>query len=138
MTTFTIPGNPIPQKQTRFANGHAYDPSKKDKERIQNIAKQFFEKPTQEAIILQMTFCLPIPKSTSKKRMLEMIGTAHIKKPDIDNLAYLVTNALKAIAYKDDSQVFAIKIFKSYSLNPQTEVMVTTITQARKHTDATD
>lgn len=46
------------------------------------------------------------------------------KRPDFDNLAYLVTNALKGIVYVDDSQVVDCHIRKRYSQNPRTLIYV--------------
>jgi len=38
----------------------------------------------------------------------------HTKKPDIDNLAKAVKDALKGIIYKDDSQIVEAHLFKQY------------------------
>ena len=47
----------------------------------------------------KMTFVLPMPKSWSKKRRLEMFGEPHRQKPDIDNLAKAILDSV----YDDDS-----------------------------------
>lgn len=43
----------------------------------------------------------------------------HISKPDLDNLAYLVTNAMKGIIYQDDSQIVEKYERKQYGLDPR-------------------
>jgi Holliday junction resolvase RusA-like endonuclease len=127
MFIFEIHGNPIPQQQTRFANGHSYDPSKKDKEQIQWQIRHYAPKePLQCPIQIDMTFYVPIPQSTSgiKKRQMNNQVILPIKKPDIDNLAYLITNAMKAIFYKDDAQVIDMYLHKRYGNEPRTVVKV--------------
>jgi Holliday junction resolvase RusA-like endonuclease len=60
--------------------------------------------------ILFVKFVLPLPKRTSKKKKLEMIGTPHLKRPDTDNLIKAFQDAL----LKEDSMVwcvFAIKVW---------------------------
>lgn len=56
-----------------------------------------------------------------------------VVKPDIDNLAYLVTNALKGIVYKDDNQVCEQHCYKVYDDMPRTEIIVKTIQTAEKY-----
>lgn len=140
MYRFTLSGAPIPQKQTRFscAQGrpHAYDPSKKDLEMIRWQVRPFApETPLEGPIDLRIMFFLPIPKSTSKARADQMQRRIilPVHKPDVDNLAYLVTNALKTIVYADDSQICEQHIYKVYDSNPRTEIIVKCIQTAEKY-----
>ena len=64
-------------------------------------------------ISLNLKFCLPIPKSTSKKRRLTL--NWQIKKPDIDKLARAVLDSLTGVIYKDDSQVAKLTAEKVYA-----------------------
>lgn len=139
MYIFEIHGAPIPQKQTRFtcAGGYprAYDPSSKDKERIQWQIRPFAPpEPLKGPIELSLTFFLPIPKSTSSKKRLAMINRVILPcvKPDEDNLAYIVTNALKKIVYDDDNQVCAKHVYKFYGVDPKTVIRVRPILQAQQ------
>ena len=129
MLTFEIIGNPVPQKQTKFirSTGRAYNPSKKDLEAIQRKVRPFAPKdPLTCALSMQIYFYLPIPASTSKKKRELMLRgrVRHIKKPDADNLAYLVTNALKNIVYHDDSQIDWFSVQKFYSDQPRTIINI--------------
>lgn len=54
------------------------------------------------------------PKSYSKKKKLELLETPHLKKPDSDNIAKSILDALNGIAWKDDSQISDIDIHKYY------------------------
>ncbi len=127
MYIFEITGIPVPQKQTRFARGFAYDPSKKDKLHIQWQIRPYAPlEPLQGAVEMHLHFYMPIPKSTSgvkKKQMLNGVILPKVK-PDFDNLAYLVTNALKGIVYRDDALVTDCIIRKRYSDRPRTVIKI--------------
>lgn len=130
---FTIHTPPVPQKQTQFVCNRggrkkmAYDPSKQAKEAIRwqimpYAPKELITGP----VSLYLTFMLPIPKSVSKimrRQMIEGI-ILPITRPDFDNLAYIVTNAMSDIIYKDDSQVVDAQIKKRYGEEPQTIVKI--------------
>ena len=58
-----------------------------------------------------------VPKSTSKKNSEKMLNKqiSPTKKPDIDNIAKIVLDALNKLAYKDDTQVVDLNIAKAYA-----------------------
>lgn len=57
------------------------------------------------------------PKSTSKKRKLEMLEGKELplKKPDMDNIVKVVADALNGVAYHDDTQIVYVAAKKCYS-----------------------
>lgn len=57
------------------------------------------------------------PKSVSKKKRAEMLEHKvwPAKKPDGDNIAKVVLDALNGIAYHDDTQVISLTVAKVYS-----------------------
>lgn len=59
-----------------------------------------------------------IPKSSSKKRQIEMISSKVLptKRPDTDNIAKIVLDALNGLAYPDDKQVVELHVIKEYDL----------------------
>lgn len=131
MLIFEILLPPVPQKQTRFIarKGHftGIDPSKIDKEKIiwqikPYIPKELYQGPVQ----LDLTFYMPIPKGTPKMKTKQMINQLiyPIKRPDIDNLSYIVVNAMKGIIYEDDSQIVDLNLHKRYGETPKTVVKV--------------
>jgi len=67
-----------------------------------------------------------IPASTSQKKRREMESglLRPIKKPDVDNLAKVVCDALNKIAYRDDAQVVDAQVSKYYSDQPRIEVIM--------------
>lgn len=124
---FEIHGDPIPQKQTLFGQGRAYDPSKKHREGIQWQVRSYAPAfPLKCAVQVDITFYFSVPKSTSGIRRRQMLNGIihHIKKPDADNCAYLITNALKKIFYEDDSQIIDQSIHKRYGEIPKTVVKI--------------
>ena len=134
MFIYELTGKPVPQKQTRFVcacrKGHAYDPSRKDLEQMQWQMRPFApETPLQGPVELTMIFFFPIPKATSAIRRRQMINRVilPIVRPDEDNLAYIVTNAMKKIFYEDDSQICAKHVYKFYGAQPKTVVRVVPI-----------
>lgn len=58
-------------------------------------------------------FHMPMPKSWSKKKRIEMLGQPHQQKPDIDNLEKALLDAV----LKDDSGVWDIRTTKYWSEN---------------------
>lgn len=60
---------------------------------------------------LYIQFNIPMPKSWSKKKRLNMDGKPHQQRPDIDNLVKAFLDAL----CEDDSYVFFINASKYWS-----------------------
>ena len=131
MLLFTIHLNPEPQKQTAFRRHKGrvwtYNPSQPYINKIQWQIKAYApEEPISGAIELNLFFFLPIPKATTIPKKKQTINgkIMHIKRPDVDNLAYAVTNAAKKILYHDDSQIVRLIAQKMYSHEPRIVVKV--------------
>ena len=142
MLQFEVIGIPSAQKQTQFCcscppktkcKKWGYDPSQKQKQIIQWQIKPFAPTtPLSSALEMTIVFFLPIPKSASKAVRTQMINRVILpdKKPDDDNLSYLVTNALKGIIYDDDKRICARHIYKFYGTDPKTVIRIRPILQA--------
>lgn len=67
-----------------------------------------------------------IPKSASKKKRAQMLDgeIRPTKKPDADNIAKIICDALNGIAYRDDAQVVTCIINKRYSEEPSVSVEI--------------
>lgn len=127
MILFEIHTVPKPQKQTLYGNNCFYDPSKDHKKALQWQMRHYAPKePLQGPVQVHLFFGLPIPKSATKPRRRQMINGVIVpcKRPDIDNLAYLVTNAMNEIIYQDDSQIIDLTLSKRYSEVPKIVVKV--------------
>ena len=78
------------------------------------------------ALSVRIEAGMPVPASWSqKKRQAALSGDlSHIGKPDFDNIAKCVGDALNKIVWKDDSQIIVCAFRKFYSANPGLTVMV--------------
>lgn len=79
-----------------------------------------------KCITLNIVAVYPIPKSFSKSKRQEAIeGRIFPKvKPDLDNMAKAVLDALNGVCYADDKQVIAFSLCKKYGTEPRLEVEV--------------
>ncbi len=129
-----IPGVPVGKGRPKFStfNGHAvaYTPEKTVnyetlvKLAFQQSGEAAFDKETQLRAEINAYF--PIPKSTSKKKREQMERGLILptKKPDTDNIAKAILDALNGIAYYDDAQICELHVYKFYSSNPRAEVFL--------------
>lgn len=126
--TFVIPGEPVAKGRPRMTRtGHAYTPSKTRlyEEHIRDLWKKktVAEPPTGLPLRVCVDAFFPIPKSMSKKNRKALDGAPHTKKPDADNVAKAVLDALNGLAFDDDSRICDLTITKRYALdNPRVEV----------------
>ena len=128
----TIPIKPVTKARPRvLRKGWAYTP-KKTLDYEKAIAEYWrqathdFQYSREQAIVVNLSFGLPIPKNTSKKKtaLMDAGNIPHIKKPDADNLAKAVMDALNKVAWVDDSQVIKVSIHKKYSKEPYVYIYI--------------
>lgn len=135
--SFFIYTEPTAKARPRFTRyGRAYTP-KKTADYEKQIAEyyktmpksQYFDQGT--ALKVSIGFCMPIPKSYSKtKRKAILEGKEHhLKKPDLDNMAKAVLDALNTVAWADDSQIVSLNLRKSYGENPHIWVSITAVNE---------
>ncbi len=81
--------------------------------------------PLEGPIALTVTAFMPVPKSWSqKKRDAALAGTIRpVVKPDWDNLGKC-TDALKGIAWTDDTQVVDGRVVKFYDERPRLRIEI--------------
>lgn len=125
-----ISGIPDGKGRPRFTRrGHAYTPEK-TREYEGRVAAAFYnsrEKAFQKGtpIVVDVIAKMPIPKSTSKKKRLEMLAREKmLKKPYIDNIVKAVLDGLSGLAFPDDNQVWKIYAYKIYAEEPSTTVLI--------------
>lgn len=134
----TIPGEPCAQGRPRFSTAggfpKAYDPEKSRnykafvklmaQEAMKNHSWEYTEKPLSIVIVAYMG----IPSSKPKKfqQAAECGAERPTKKPDIDNVFKILTDALSGITYKDDKQIVTASLSKWYSANPRVEILIST------------
>ena len=126
MIKFEILGQPIAKQRPRVTRaGIAYTP--KATVNYETLVKYTYQSlyPQKELISgnieATITAVFPVPKSYSKKKTEELLNghNNYDKKPDCDNLAKIILDSLNGVAYKDDSQVTALHIYKEYGTQPK-------------------
>jgi len=130
----TIEGPPEGKGRPRFRRVknfvQTYTPAKTKtyEGKIKEVAKQAMgdSEPLETPVGIQMSIKLPVPKSYSKKRASDCLNKFEMptKKPDWDNVAKAVTDALNGIVYVDDCQIVSASVHKMYAMEPCVEVYV--------------
>ena len=130
--TFIVHREPKGKQRVRVTrSGHAYTPN--DTTTYEGIVRSEYQtqlgnaKPFLGPVEVSIQACCEIPKSWSKKKQdqakhLEIRPT---KKPDSDNIAKMICDALNGLAYKDDAQVVDLHVSKVYTDGlPYVEVII--------------
>lgn len=133
MRVFTIYGQPVAKGRPRLGKWGTYTPEKTVN--YENLVKlsyieQYKGFELMEGYLkIEMYFFMQIPKSTSNKKRELMLQRKILpdKKPDYDNMAKAITDALNGVAYIDDNQVVEAHIYKFYAEEPRAEVFITKI-----------
>ncbi len=123
-----ITGKGRPRVNTQTAI--AYTPTKTRE--YEDLVKQYFImkyraiKPLEGRIAITIKAHFVIPKNTNKAQRAEILknNISPIKKPDIDNIAKIILDALNKLAFKDDSQITKLSIEKVYSEEEKVYVKV--------------
>lgn len=125
MKPIFVSGEPVPQPRHKFriiGKGKSaipvpYLPAKHEvhawKDAVRLTFKSEMNRPPfdQGALSLSLGFVLGRPDSRIKKRS-DNAREWHDRRPDVDNLAKAVMDALKGIAWKDDAQVCQLSVGK--------------------------
>lgn len=133
MREFTVPGPPVAKGRPRLGKYTTYTPEKtvnyENLVQFSYLQKYKNAEPMEGYLKIEMLFFMPIPKSTSKKRKELMLQRKILpdKKPDYDNMAKAISDALNNIAYKDDNQIVEAHIYKFYCYDPRAEVFIESI-----------
>lgn len=141
--SFTIPGEPKGKGRPRLGrSGHAWTP--KGTVNYENLVKLSFSQAYPDhtpfdpivPVKCEITAYYSIPKSVTKKKYLLMLAKIllPLKKPDLDNIAKIVCDALNGIAYHDDAQIYDLHIRKFYSHQPRVEVTLSNDTNESERT----
>jgi Holliday junction resolvase RusA-like endonuclease len=143
MTTLSIPGVPVPQPRQRVAvlAGHAmnYTPAAHPVNAFKAAAKLAWRDqcgtvaPAVGPVRLTAFFVLPKPASRTRRK--DAGRKLYISvKPDLDNLAKALLDALTGLAWRDDAQVADLILTKTYVVTgpdgvpieqPRVDVIVT-------------
>ena len=120
---FKVDGKPVGKGRPRFKRMgnfvQTYTPAstaeyeKLVKLRFQNAGGVITDKPVR----VEITAFFTPPKSIRKREKAEMLANLILpmKKPDVDNIAKIILDALNKIAYVDDAQVIELSVIKRYA-----------------------
>ena len=134
MIAFTIPGAPQGKARARTCrNGHTYTPD--NTVLYENLVKTEFLRQcgrgqrirsddTRRAISMQITAVYPVPASYPKRDKAAALAGDLLptKKPDADNVAKVIADALNGLAYDDDAQITDLLVLKRYGEDPEVRV----------------
>lgn len=136
---FVIDGKPQGKARARtFYNpklGRVQSMTPENTVLYENLVKQSFIQQAskdcrwfnKEPLAMYITAYYPIPASTAKKDK-QLIATGKIfptKKPDADNVAKVICDALNGVAYGDDTQIVKLSIVKAYTeWQPRVQVYI--------------
>ncbi len=134
LVDITIPGAPTAKGRARATRtGRMFTPSKtRDAEStlagraLVELASVRDLLPLTGPLRMDVTFTLPVAASWSKKdRAAALTGTCHpTKKPDVDNLVKLTSDALNGVVWVDDAQLVQVMATKRYGSVPSTRIIV--------------
>lgn len=108
--TFTVNHEILGKPRPRFSNGHVYTPAKflNYEKLIANSYRLVSSHKATKPVSVEIDIYDALPKSRPKKIQSE----ENTFKPDIDNVAKIVLDALNDVAYIDDAQVISLKVTK--------------------------
>ena len=134
MISLTIPGPPVGKGRPRFARHgnfvRTYTPAKTAsyESLVKSVAWGLVVTPDfyHSSKLVRIKAFFPIPKSMKKsdKKIAADELLPHTKKPDADNIAKIICDAMNRIVYADDSQIYHLQVSKWYSTNPRVEINI--------------
>lgn len=116
--SFRIDAKPIPKGRPQWARGRMVTPARtRDAEAAyaralrEQVRAQHYEVPhADEPLTVDVLFMMPSTK-THKERE----DSAHLKVPDVDNLAKLALDSANGILWEDDRQIWRLNVEKRFA-----------------------
>ena len=133
--SFTVPGVPKGKARPKFRRTgnfvQTYTP-KETVEREQFILGCYnkeakgmsFEGKTPLKVEIKAFYAIPVNTSKIQTKLMLSDEILPVVKPDIDNVAKIVLDALNKNAFPDDNQVAELAMEKHYSTNPRMEIVI--------------
>ena len=114
--SFTIPAEPVAFARSGGNGSIRFTPKRqRDFMALVKLAAHTAmdgEPPMQGAIELQIRACYRVPCSWSKKRAAN--ARWRTARPDADNIAKIIADAINEIVFADDAQVASLTVQKTY------------------------
>ena len=128
---FFVPGPPVAKQRartvTRSAHGplpfaRTYTPAKTENYQafVRGCALVGIRAPIDGPITVWLEVRLAVPGSWSEKRKRRAHGglIAATKRPDLDNVAKSILDAVNGLAWRDDAQIVGLHVTKEYAALP--------------------
>lgn len=120
--TFFVPGPAVGKQRPRVTAHGTFTPTK-TREYERRIGRFYAAKATKRRedftgpVDMSIVIGVPIPQYVSAKKRIAMLSGSiePLNKPDIDNVAKSVLDALNGLAYADDKQVRELRVQKRYA-----------------------
>jgi Holliday junction resolvase RusA-like endonuclease len=139
VVTFTVEGPPVGKQRPRFRRFGNFvstytDAKTKSYETLvkESAIKAMNGRPPIEGPVkLDLIIRLPVPKSYPKKRSEACLNGSEwpTKKPDWDNVAKSVADAINDIVFLDDTQIVIARVVKIYAADAGVDVKVSEVLQ---------
>ena len=130
MYQFIVPGAPRGKQRPKVTRNGTYTPEE-TKRYEQKVLACFLNeyprmKPIRNGVNVNITAFFEIPKSYGKARRERILNGLErpTKKPDADNIAKIILDALNGKVILDDKQVVVLTVKKHYSMIPRVEVLI--------------
>jgi Holliday junction resolvase RusA-like endonuclease len=134
---FTIDGPPHGKGRPRFrrfgnfVSTYTDAKTKTYETLVKEAAKQAMgsSPPLEGPVRFDCLIMLPVPKSYSKTRSMDCLMGREwpLKKPDWDNVAKSVADAMNGVVFLDDTQIVIARIVKIYAKDAGVEVKITEV-----------
>jgi Holliday junction resolvase RusA-like endonuclease len=124
---FTIPGKPFGKQRPRATRqGRVYTPAEtvSFERQVGMIARPHFPAPISGPVRLTIHATFATPASWSQRKAAAHLHRMHVQRPDLDNIAKAIKDALNRIAWADDAQVAEMTVSKVWGLQDATSVIV--------------
>lgn len=126
-----IPLDPKAKASIRLSRSGHYNPSAKGMLQLRTFVKEQMQdnplpKPLKGALFTIVHYKIPVPKSLSARKRQQQDTFPHCKKPDLDNLAKFLNDALNGLVWQDDSNICMTYQSKTYTKETkgETELIV--------------
>ena len=132
--TYSVPGEPRGKGRPKFARRgnfvktytDAKTASYEDQIRFYALKAMGDTKAIQGAVRVFISIRMSVPKSYSVKRREACLSGSEkpLKKPDWDNVAKSICDAMNGIIYVDDTQIIEAHVTKQYAAQSQVVVLI--------------
>lgn len=132
--TIIIPGRPAAWQRARSKGKVRFDGPEQHRNKLTigqiGAAAMKGRPPLEGPIEVMVGAFWPYPKSMSAKKRGVYGSQFFTSRPDSDNVAKILGDALNNIVWRDDAQICSLQVMKRYGAIPQTVIRVIPLTES--------